>query len=61
MEPIFIEGHELSIELIMRLLQNHEAFSEIDGNRLKQKSSMNPTMSEEIKTAIRDLDKELVG
>ena len=45
----------------MRLLQNHEVFSEIDGNRLKQKSNMNPTMSEEIKTAIRDLDKELVG
>jgi hypothetical protein len=29
--------------------------------RFKQKKNINPTMPDEVKNAIRDLDKELVG
>jgi hypothetical protein len=45
----------------MRLLKNHEEFDEKEKMRFKQKKNINPTMPDEVKNAIRDLDKELVG
>ena len=53
------EGHELSIDLMMRLLKDHEDFDEKERLRLKDKVNLNPTMPDEVKNAIRELNRQL--